>query len=207
MSEMNYNNIFAEVTKAPRPHQLAPFPRVNPSTGKEFEIAIVVITAEESALLTAEAERKTRKMLKGDVPAESEARRGYDELFNVMLAEGLLFEAIRQPDDVNKRFFPNKASILQVLSMDEIAVLLNEYYQVQSYMGPVISELTPEAMEEMITLLKKKDADHSLILNFFSSDCMKELIAHMVKQLPSLPTSKSSSGLHQDDTITSIPTP
>jgi len=205
MDEQNYNNIFAEIVNGPRPHQIAPFPRVNPSTGEEIEIAVVVLTGVETAIITADAEMKVRKVLKGDVPGESDAKRGYDELFNTFLAEGLLFDAIRVPEDVTKRFFPNKASILQVLTMDEIAILLNTYYQVQTFMGPVIAELSQEAMDEWVELLKKKGADQGFALNFCSLECMKELVMHLVKQLPSSPTSKSSSGLQQEDTITSTP--
>jgi len=205
MAEEVYNNLWADVIAVERPYQLVPFPRLNPKTGKEFEVAMVILTAEENSIVVANAEKKVRKLLKEDMPQNGDAKSGYDELYNEFLAEGLLFETIRLPNDIQKRFFPSKQSISQALTMDEIAILLNHYYTVQTYMGPVISELTTEALDEWVRKIKEVGTKPPFLLNFCTLEVLKALVMHSVSQLQNSQTLNSSSSLPQKDITKNMP--
>lgn len=204
MVEQEYDNLWADVISVERPHQLVPFPRVNPKTGKEFEVAMVVLTAEENAIVVVNAERKVRQLLKEDIPKDADAKAGYTELYNEFLAEGLLYETTRLPHDIKKKFFPTKQSISQALTMDEIAILLNHYYSVQTYMGPAISELSSEALEEWINRIKEVGSKPPFLLNFCTLEVLKALVMHSVSQLQALQTSSSSSSLPQEEDTKNI---
>jgi len=52
---MDNKELFARILSAPRPHMVVPFPRKGPD-GEEIELAIVVLTAEESTTVIADTE-------------------------------------------------------------------------------------------------------------------------------------------------------
>jgi hypothetical protein len=184
---------------APRPHVIVPFPRIDPETGEPLAyMAMVVLTAEESTLVTADAEKKTRRILKDAIPGQGEAQTGYKELFNTFVGEGLLFATCKNKDDLKKSFFPNKETILKVLNTDELAILLNHYYTVQMELGPVISHLTDDEMTHWERRLLESGTQPAFLLNSLSLDLLKNLILHLVNQLQTLQISNSSSGEQQE---------
>ena len=187
------DDIWARIMATPRPHVVVPFPRINPETGEAVaEMAMVVLTSEESAIVTADAEKKVRRILKDNIPGQGEARRGYDELFNTFVAEGLIYAACRNKDDLKRNFFPKKEVILQILNVDELAILLNHYYTVQIELGPVISTLNDEEMSMWENRLLEAGTKPAFLLNSCSLEVLKMLVVFLVNRLKSLQTSNSS---------------
>ena len=186
------DDIWARILATPRPHMIVPFPRINPDNGQPVaEMAMVVLTSEESAIITADAEKKVRKILKDNIPGQGEARRGYEELFNTFVAEGLIYTTCRNKDNLKQNFFPRKEAILQVLNVDELAILLNHYYTVQLELGPVISSLTDDELNIWERRLLEAGTKPSFLLNSCSLDVLKALVMYLVNQLKTLQTSKS----------------
>ena len=192
MSEEVKPDIWARILATPRPHLVVPFPRIDPDTGEAVaEMAMVVLTSEESAIVTADAEKKVRRILKDNIPGQGEARRGYEELFNTFVAEGLIYTACRNKDDLKKNFFPKREAILQVLNVDELAILLNHYYTVQLELGPVISTLTDEQMSLWESRLMEAGTQPAFLLNSCSLEVLKGLVMYMASRLRNLQTLKS----------------
>lgn len=200
-NEDKYKDIWAEIMAEPRPHRLVPFPRNKPGTDQPYcEIAMVVLTAEESASITATAERKTRNMLKDVVPGKSEISKGYDELYRQFCAEGIIFRSCKNPENLSRAFFPSVDVILSALSVDEIAILLNHYYSVQIEMGPVIADLDENETKMWMQRMVEGGTQARFLLNSFSLEALKELISSMASQLKILQTDKSLPGVQQEGT-------
>jgi len=186
------DDIWARIMATVRPHVVVPFPRINPDTGEPVaEMAMVVLTSEESAIVTADAEKKVRRILKDNIPGQGEAHRGYDELFNTFIAEGLIYTACRNKEDLKRNFFPKKEAILQILNVDELAILLNHYYTVQIELGPVISMLNDEEMEMWTNRLLEAGTKPAFLLNSCSLEVLKMLAVFLANQLKISRTSNS----------------
>jgi len=186
----SHDDIWAMIVGSEKPHMLVPFPRNDKDGEPLCELAMVVITAEESAIITAEAEKKVRKILKDNVAQNTEARRGYDDLYNSCVAEGLLFTCCKSKDNLKKSFFPSKDSILKVLNVDEMSILLNHYYTVQMELGPVIANLSEDEMLAWQERIIESGKENSIILNCCSAEVLKTLIIFLADQLKNLQISK-----------------
>lgn len=185
------DSIWAKLTELPRPSQLVPFPRLNPETGNPYcDIRMVILTAEETARVTAEAEKRTRKSLQDTLPGNDQHSQGYNELFRDYTIEGVLFHSCRHPDDINKHFFPSQSSIFKVLTADEAGILFNDYAMISAELGPVISDLTQEEMDNWIERIQK-DAKNKFFLNSFTSEQLKMFIVYLVSRLSNSQTDKS----------------
>jgi hypothetical protein len=182
-------NYFAELSKQPRPYDIVPFPRkVN---GQEFHVALAMLTAFENAQVKADAEVKVQQYLKEHAHKNT---KGYDELFNDFCAMGILWNSVRMENDVNTKFFPTKDSILEVLSVDEIALLLNHYYSLQLHKGPIIAEFSEEDLKTWMERIIRDGNNTNFLLNSLSVEALKQLINGLVSQLKTIPMEKSSAG-------------
>ena len=185
-----FDDIWARIISTARPHMVVPFPRINSETGEAIaEMAMVVLTSEESAIVTADAEKKVRRILKDNIPGQGEARRGYDELFNTFVAEGLLYTACKNKEDLKRPFFPRKEAILQLLNVDELAIMLNHYYTVQMELGPVIASLGDDEMAAWENRLLEAGTKPAFLLNSCSLEVLKMLVLYLANRLKNSQTS------------------
>ena len=149
-------NIWAEITKTPRPYSVVPFPKLNPATGESFcDVAIVMMTAEESALVTRDADIKARKLLKEGTAGSLELSLGYEELYKRYTAEGIVFNTVRNADDVGLRFFPRREDIFKVLTVDEVSLNVNNNF----------AHLAPRLMK-IIYIYQRTFSKHQHASNF-----------------------------------------
>lgn len=189
------NNLWAAITALPRPNRLVPFPRNNPQTDKPYcDVRMVVLTATETALVTAEAEKKTRQALKDHMPGKDEASRGYEELYRDFTIEGVLFRSCRHPEDVVKHFFPNQESIFKVLTTDEAGILFNHYATVATELGPIVGEMTEDEYQAWVERLQESGTQARFFLNSFTPDALRGLAMYLVNQSKNLQMGSSSPG-------------
>ena len=192
-------DLFAQITAIPRPNRLVPFPKVNPATGEPFEIAMWILSQHETMQVAAEAEKTTRKLLKDNVPNKDEQAKGYNDLYNNASAMELLYRACRMPDDLSKPLFPSKHMIGEMLTTDEIAILLNHYFTLQVELGAVVGAMDEEEMEAWITKLIAGGQSSQYFLNSFSWEAVKTLVIFMANRLPKSVMESSSSTLPQEE--------
>lgn len=184
--------LFSEITALPRPHRLVPFPRINPKTGENFEIAMWLLTEQESLLVASEAEKMTRRLLKDNLPGKDEQSKGYNDVFNNASAIELLYRACRDPNDITRPLFPNKQAIGDTLTTDEIAVLLNHYFTMQVELGPIVGGMTEEELQAWIKKLAEGGQSSQYFLNSLSWEALKGLVIAMAIQSFSSQMDKSS---------------
>jgi len=154
-SDVSAKDLWAQITAMPRPHRIVAFPRTGPDGKPMAEVAMMVLTQDESTLATASADRHVRKLLKDNsaMPGKDEAAGSYSTLFENRASQEILYRATKRRDDLTKPFFPTVDTIGAKLTTDEIGVLMMSYLLVQSQLGPIVSEMGTDEMEAWIERL------------------------------------------------------
>lgn len=190
---MESSKLFAELTSLPRPHRLVPFPRINPKTGEEFQVGMWLLTQNEAMLVAAEAEKTARRLLRDNLPGRNESSKGYDDVYNNASAIELLYRACRDPEHIERPFFPSKQAISDVLTVDEIAILLNHYFTLQVEIGPIVGAMTNDELQAWLEKLAEGGQSSQYFLNSLSLEALKGLLIALAVQLHSSQTDKSLS--------------
>lgn len=204
--DIESHKLFAQLASTQRPHKLVPFPRNKPGSDEPlFDIAMVILTNHETTEVAASAERKARDMLKNYVPGKDEQAKGYSQIFDNICAIETLYRACRDPEDLNKKVFPSPKAISDVLTTDEISILLNHYFTVQVELGPIVGTMSEIEMNAWVDKLAEGGQSSLYFLNSFTWETAKELMMHMAVQLSILQMAKSSPGLPLEEPSTNEP--
>lgn len=195
---MESSKLFAALASTVRPHKIVPFPRKDEDDNPIFNIAMVIMTNQESLGVAAAAEKQARAMLKEHLPSKEEQAKGYEQIFNNVAGVETLYRVCRDPDDLNKKIFPTPKSISDVLTTDEISILLNHYFTVQIELGPIIGSMTEVELDAWINKLAEGGSSSAYFLNSLSWEALKELPIAMAARLSSLLTDKSSATGQQE---------
>ncbi len=104
--------------KSPRQHSLVPFPK-KLEDGTEFEVAMMLLSADEVYTVKTEAEKQVKAKLGGALPKRDEFSKAYFELYNDFQTLNTVFLSCRNPFNLQKPFFPNRDAITKILTNDE----------------------------------------------------------------------------------------
>jgi hypothetical protein len=185
------DELWLRINAMPRPFQLVDFPRKDPATGASVgQLAIQVLTHEESMLSQKSAATFAREALKDSKPGDP----GFDDLYRNQSAIEVLYRACRREKDHRYSFFPSPGEMRKTLSADETGVLMNRYLRVQAELGPVIATMSPEELDAWTDMLIEGAEASRSFLDCFSSDAKSQLLEHLVLRLRSSSTASSSSG-------------
>lgn len=195
---LSAKELWDQIMAMPRPHRLVPFPRKGEDGKPLGQVAMIILTQEESGRAIAAAEAWTRRVLKEEkqLPQAGEPRTGYEELLENRKALEILFRCCKQPEDLSKGFFPAVEVIGQKLTVDEVAILILNYIRVKSELGPVDSEMGPEEREAWIEKLAKGGSLYPF--DSLSLGAQSQLITYMASQLYSSRMASSSPGLPRE---------
>lgn len=185
------HELWDKIAAMPRPSRAVDFPRLDPTGQPVGRLAIWVLSQEDQMRAAAEAEAYARKRLK-EIPKDGEARQGYEDLYRNAAAVEVLFRACRRIDDLKKPFFPTPHQ-LRSLTVDEIGVLLQEYFITQSELGPIIAKMSEDDVSMWISRLKEGAAE--IPFARLSWDGQIDLVNSLVRRIVSLQTDITSSGL------------
>ncbi|MRG98209.1 hypothetical protein [Polyangium spumosum] len=190
--------LWAEITQSPRPHRLVDFPRL--IDGETIQVAMWVMTQEESFLANLESEKYVRKMLKEhlkEVPKSDEMAEGYNRIFELRASIEILWRVCRDPADVSKSFFRSKEEIGKYLTPDEIGVLMKEYNVVRTDLGPIVTTMSDAEVEAWIERLAS--AESAFPLAFMSWEGVTQLVTSMARRLVPSPTGSDSPSGQPDE--------
>jgi len=153
--DISPQDLWTEITRIPRPHRIVDFPRKGPDGKPVAQIAMMVLTQEESMLSTSNTEKWVRKVMKdeGSLPNKGEPDTGYSVLFQNRAVMEVLFRSSKRVDDLTKPFFPTVATMAEKLTTDEISVLSMSYLRVQAELGPIASDMDEDTIEAWIETL------------------------------------------------------
>jgi hypothetical protein len=194
-------DLWARICAMPRPHKVIDFPRKDPTTGEPIgQIAMWVLTQEEQEACAANANNKTRELIKstkGEIPKDDDARDGQRDLYHNLAADEVLYRACRKVDDLKSSFFPSAALLRQYLSVDEVGVLISNYYSVQAELGPIVARMSAEEQEAFLARLQK--SGDRFPLDSVSREELIRLLIFSVSRVPSSSTDTSSPGSPRDE--------
>jgi hypothetical protein len=135
------------------------------------------------------AERDTRLSYGKDVPKKDEASE-WDQKYEDHLAYWTIYYSLKQPNDVSKRFFPNKEAVMDCLMPDQVAILANDYLTV-TINQPWLTYLdndNPDKLEAVVERLIADAKDPHFFLNSLTSLAQTNLINFMAAKLAKLQT-------------------
>lgn len=122
----------------------------------------------------------------------------YQEHYENQKALHLLQLCCRQPEEPRFPVFMNVKDVREHLTDDEASVVLAAYNIFRKESGPIISDLTPEAMDAWIDVLREGASRHPLA--HCSLELLSDLLMYAVSKIP-LPessTATSSAGAQLD---------
>lgn len=187
-------DLWQQITAMPRAHRPVDFPRKGPDGAAVAQVAVVVLTQEETMAANLQADRHVRKLMQDakSLPNRNEMSGGYSNLFEMRASMEILFRACRRSGDLGKPFFPIVEAIGKSLTTDEIAVLMNQYVRVQAELGPIVSKMDQEEVDVWIERLATGGS--AFPLDSLSSGALTALVMSMASRLWILSTDNSSPG-------------
>lgn len=191
------SELWLQITQMPRPHRLVDFPRKDRVTGQPIgQIAIWVLTQEESMICQSAAEKFARNTLKENVPKQSDAQEGYANIYRNAAAVEVLWRACRRPEDLKQPAFPSPGEMRKLLTHDEVGVLMSHYNRVQTELGPYVTDMTAEELDAWIARLE--EGGSRFFLDCLSSEVKEALIERLAFRLRSFSTDNGSHGEQPD---------
>lgn len=195
-NQISSGQLWAEVTQSPRAHRVVDFPRRHPATGEPIgRVAIWVLSQDERIRVAAAAERATVEALGKDSPRDSA---GWNDHYENAAACELLCVACRDVNDLSRPAFPSAAEFCRHVSVDEVAVLLRSYAEIQAEIGPIVAEMTKDEVNAWVDRLV--EASSTVPLSLLSARAAADLTLFMARLLRGsltardLPGSRSSDG-------------
>jgi hypothetical protein len=197
-SNISAVDLFAKLQETPKPHRVVDFPRSDADGNPLCEVAICILSQQESMAAAAAAEKTTRRLLKDSLPGKDEKSEGYDNVYNNAAVIEVLYRACRHPEDIARPFFPAKEAIGDVLTGDELAILMNHYFTVQVELGPIVGQMTNDEVDAWIKKLSEGGSSSQYFLNSLSREALKGFLIAMASQLASYKTDISSATTPQE---------
>lgn len=143
--------LWAEVTKLPRPHRVVDFPRKGLDGEPVCKIILTSLTPTEQVRSASEAEKYVQSKL--GIQKIEERGTGYSAVYDSAAATEFLYQSARCAQDFNTKFFPSSQAIRDFLTSDEVAVLVQAYAQMTNEIGPMISNMSKEEQEAWLEKL------------------------------------------------------
>ncbi len=195
------SELWIKMMEMPRPSRAVDLPRLDKKGEPIGQVAIVVLSQEEQMICSAAAEKTAREVLK-ETPKESDAKRGYEDIYNNSAAVEILYRACRCVDDIKKPAFPSPKEMRRVFSIDEVGVLFSHYLTVQAELGPIVGHMEKDEIDSWCRRLA--EGGSRFPLDLCSLDVVRNLAFSLACRLAPFLTDTSSVG-PQPETITESP--
>jgi hypothetical protein len=186
-----------------RPSDVLPFVRKDEDGNALCEYRMTILTQDEIDACWANAEQYTRRVFKSKLGANDEEinmirREAWAEVYeNAKLVE-VLYTAMRDKDDVNKRVWTAPQEIRKLLTQDECATLFRSYEETQFMWGPLWRMLTADEIDAWIEKLTEGASNYPL--GHLGQGALVQLIASLAFQLKNLKSDTGSSGSPSEPT-------
>lgn len=204
-SDVKPSELVRRLMDSKRPSEVLPFPRTDADGKPIFEYQMMVLTQEELDSCIANAERYTRTTISDKTGSNEDIsnvrREAWSEIYENAKCVELLYEAMRQPDDINKRLFMSPSEIRRHLTIDECALLFKSYEAVQFRFGPIWKLLSDDEIEAWVTTLSEGASSYPL--EHMGQGALTQLVISLALRLHMLRTAIVSSGSPSEDGATS----
>lgn len=175
-----------------RPFELVDFPRKGEDDEPIGKMAIWPLKEREIIAAKAEATRKTREFIK-EKQDQGEHIEGYAQVFNDICSTELLVRCCRDPENRNVPIFPNGAAVRDLLTSDEMSVVVNAYALVQHRLGPIVATMSDVEYEAWVERLGEGGSE--IPLASLSWELRTALLMRTARELWTSRMANSSAGL------------
>lgn len=196
----NASELWIALSQLPRPVSQAHTLRA-----KGVEVGTLVfhvLTSDELAKTYVQAHQATRNAFG---PDDAKGTIAYEEYYLEQKALHLIAKACRQPNDPRFPVFPTATDVREHLTDDEAGVVLSAYNIFRRESGPMLSEITPEALDAWIEVLK--EGASRLPLARCSGEALMDLVMSLVLRQSTVSSTATSSAGAPPDTSSIPPTP
>jgi hypothetical protein len=185
-----------------RPSECVPFPRNDDDGVPLATVRLIVLTQFEIDCCCANAEAYTRKILRelhrlSEEQANNVRAEAWQEIYNNAKCIEVLYEAVREAEDVSKRAFVAPDSVRKLLTTDEAASLFHSYEAIQYKFGPLWRQLSNDEIEEWIEKLTAGVGAYPLA--GLAQGALVQLVVSMAFRLQALKIDTGSSGSPSSD--------
>ena len=186
-------NLFEELSKRKQPSKLVDLPIYNEDGNSLGKVFIRTLTHDDHVEIQKAAEFECDRVYKDQkIDKHSDI---YQKRLDNISAKHFIFRAVRDPEDIERPFFPTPDHVGRFLSNDQIALLLKDYEVLQSEYGPLIPYMTEPQFEEWITKLAQSAEEGPYFLDRFLPEAKDQLLMYLARQLWKLQTDKFSATL------------
>lgn len=192
-----------------RPSEVLPFPR-NGADGKPlFQYRMVVLNQLELDQARISSERYTRDRIKADHKLTDDQlnqvrREAWLEVYEDAKCCDLLCTAMREVEPTEGKYrqvFTSANKVRELLTNDEIAMLMESYTTIKMKYGPLWAELSDDELETWLDILERGATAAPLCS--LSHAGLVQLTVSLAARLSTLKTDSSSDGLQSPEPLTS----
>ena len=184
--------LWAELAKRKQPSKLIDIP-IYDDKGKSIgQIIIRTLTHDDHIAIGKQGILECDRTFADDKDKIDRNHQLYRERLENVTAKHFLFRACRDPEDVEKPFFPTPDHVGKHLSNDEIAIILKNYQTLQDEKGPLFAYMTPDQLETWVETLATDAEQSGYFLDRILPAAQSQLILSMANQLWNYQTGKFS---------------
>lgn len=205
-TELPPDALWLELTQMPRPFRVVDLPRKGADGRPVGQVAMAILTHEESMAAQLAAARLVQERLKTQNPNDP----GYQDLYSNQAAIEVLYRACKRVGDMRYPFFPSPGELRRHMTADEIGVMMTAYNRARAELGPIISHMTPQDLEAWTDVLIQGAEVTGSFLDYWSSDAKNQLLQHLGSLLLASRTASTSYGAQPSNTgddTSSLPDP
>ncbi len=195
-------NLYAELTRLPRPHIVVPFPVGKDEGGKEIDsgvnIALVVLNNRELQDVRVAAFKEVKRRLKDDVPTKFEQSLAYDPIYQDAYVVEVLARSCRRSDALDERFFPSRDGVTAFTDA-QLGVLAAHYNHLTNTRGPIVSAMTDDEFVDLGKRIAAAGNSGAFFLSSLSLDELKTFATFTACRLWSSQTASSSPGTSPEE--------
>lgn len=195
------DELWALITKLPRPSKTVDFPRMVPDTDQPVgQVSFQILSQQDQMTACVAAEKFARDVLK-EYAKKGDEGIGYENLYKNAAAIEVLYRATfsrsSMEEGAPRPFFPSPRDMRENLTPDEVGLLMEAYLRFQVECGPVVAYMSEEEMEAWVKRLV--EGGSAFPLYRCSSEAVSELVMRMASRLYNYWTATSSPGSQPDD--------
>jgi hypothetical protein len=176
-----------------RQHRVIPMLQMH--EGKMLHLPMVLMTGREASVVEMNAYQDTLEMFKGKAPKKDEPS-NWDQLLDANRAYWTVFQTIRLPNDLTKKWFESKLQVEDTYNYDEVGILMNDYMTIRLNQLHLVNidPNDPNAYQTMLDNIKKMGPEGDFFLNGFTTHTVNQFVKYLIAQLENLQKSSGSSG-------------
>jgi hypothetical protein len=186
------SSLWAELAKVKQPTKLVDLP-VYDDKGKSLgQVIIRTLLHDDHIAIDKQAVLECDRTFSEDKDKPDRTHQLYRERLYNITAKHFLFRCVRDPEDINKPFFPTPDHVGKYFSNNQIAILMKNYQTLEDEKGPLFAYMDSDQLNSFVETLATDAENNGYFLDRILPEAQNQLIVSMANLLWSYQTGKSS---------------